>query len=67
MAVQLFGFEISKKGEEKQQGSLSLYEKQDDGVGYVWRRIWCCDLEGNSKSEAELVTRYREMAMRQVR
>ena len=68
MAVQLFGFEISKKGEEKQQETIKSFvpPTQDDGAmevasGGVYGTY--VDLEGNSKSEAELVTRYREMAM----
>jgi hypothetical protein len=68
MAVQLFGFEISKKGEEKQQETIKSFVPpvQDDGAmevasGGVYGTY--VDLEGNSKSEAELVTRYREMAM----
>ena len=68
MAVQLFGFEISKKGEEKQQETIKSFvpPTQDDGAmevasGGVYGTY--VDLEGNSKSESELVTRYREMAM----
>ena len=67
MAVQLFGFEISKKGEEKQQETIKSFvpPTQDDGAmevasGGVYGTY--VDLEGNSKSESELVTRYREMA-----
>jgi len=68
MAVQLFGFNISKQGEEKEQQNVKSFVPpvQDDGAmevasGGVYGTY--VDLEGNSKSEAELVTRYREMAM----
>jgi len=68
MAVQLFGFNISKQGEEKEQQNVKSFVPpvQDDGAmevasGGVYGTY--VDLEGNSKSESELVTRYREMAM----
>lgn len=68
MAVQLFGFNISKQGEEKEQQNIKSFVPpvQDDGAmevasGGVYGTY--VDLEGKSKSEAELVTRYREMAM----
>ena len=68
MAVQLFGFNISKQGEEKEQQNVKSFVPpvHDDGAmevasGGVYGTY--VDLEGNSKSEAELVTRYREMAM----
>ena len=68
MAVQLYGINISKQGEEKEQQNVKSFVPpvQDDGAmevasGGVYGTY--VDLEGNSKSEAELVTRYREMAM----
>lgn len=68
MAVQLFGFNISKQAEEKEQQNIKSFVPpvQDDGAmevasGGVYGTY--VDLEGKSKSEAELVTRYREMAM----
>jgi hypothetical protein len=68
MAVQLFGFEISKKGEEKQQETIKSFAPpvQEDGAMEVaagGSYGTYVDLEGSAKSEGELVTRYREMAM----
>ena len=69
MAVQLFGFEIARqKGEEKELETVKspIPPSHDDGAmevvagGSYGTDV---DLEGKAKSEGELVTRYREMAM----
>ena len=61
MAVQLFGFNISKQGEEKEQQNVKSFVPpgQDDGAmevasGGVYGTY--VDLEGNTKSEADLDT-----------
>jgi hypothetical protein len=63
--MQLFGFEIKKKIED--QAPVSFAPKQtDDGAmvvqsGGVYGTY--VDLDGSIRTETELVTRYREMAM----
>ena len=69
MAVQLFGFEIARqKGEEKELETVKspIAPSHDDGAMEVvagGSYGTYVDLEGKAKSEGELVTRYREMAM----
>ena len=69
MAVQLFGFEIARqKGEEKELETVKspIPPSHDDGAMEVvagGSYGTYVDLEGKAKSEGELVTRYREMAM----
>ena len=73
MPIELFGFEIARKGEENETKNIKspVPPLFDDGAtevtgaqgalanygGYV------VDMEGSAKNEAELVTRYRNMAM----
>jgi hypothetical protein len=65
--VQLFGFNISRADqEEKEDLKTFVPPQQEDGAievapGGSYGTF--VDLEGSAKSEAELVTRYREMAM----
>ena len=69
MAVNLFGFRIGRPDEEeKQQEQIKSFAPPslDDGSmeiapGGVYGTY--VDLEGTAKSEGELVTRYREMAL----
>ena len=69
MAVQLFGFEIARqKGEEKELETVKspVPPSYDDGAMEVvagGSYGTYVDLEGKAKSEGELVTRYREMAL----
>lgn len=66
MAFQLFGFEISKK-QDAQQELVSFAPKEtDDGAmvitaGGTYGTY--LDMEGSAKTEAELVVKYREMAL----
>jgi hypothetical protein len=73
MPMELFGFEIARKGEENETKNIKspVPPLFDDGAtevtgaqgalanygGYV------VDMEGSAKNESELVTRYRNMAM----
>ena len=68
MAVELFGFTISKTKEEKDSETIKTFvpPAHDDGAvevaaGGVYGTY--VDLEGTSKSEGDLVSRYRTMAM----
>ena len=69
MAVNLFGFRIGRpEEEEKQQEQVKSFAPPslDDGSmeiapGGVYGTY--VDLEGTAKTEGELVTRYREMAL----
>lgn len=62
--MKLFGFEIKRSEEEKAPESFAPPVKDDGAVvvseGGVFGTY--VDLEGTAKTEAELVTRYREMA-----
>ena len=62
--AELFGFEIKRKGIED-QGSFVARQEDDGAVvvaeGGVYGQY--IDLEQSSKTEGELVTRYRKMAM----
>ena len=67
--MKLFGFEIKREGEEDENTTVSFAEPQnDDGaitvsnaMGGFYSTI--LDLEGNAKTESELVTKYRGLAM----
>lgn len=67
--MELFGFEVTKKKEvaEQQAAIESFTPKQhDDGATVVYEGGaygTYVDLEGSVRSEAELITRYREMSL----
>jgi len=68
MAVELFGFTIAKTKEEQNSDTVKSFvpPAHDDGAvevaaGGVYGTY--VDLEGTTKSEADLVSRYRTMAM----
>ena len=70
MALELFGFRIGRKEEEQKLKDENLKSfvppSLDDGAveiaaGGAYGTY--VDLEGSAKSEAELVTRYREMSL----
>lgn len=63
-----FGFEIRRKGQEEEQQKQPSFtpEVKDDGAvvvaaGGVYGTV--IDLQGAARTEAELVTKYREMSM----
>ena len=63
--AELFGFEIKRKTTDNDLGSF-VPKSEDDGAvvvaeGGVYGQY--VDLEHTSKTEGELVTRYRKMAM----
>ena len=62
--MRLFGFEIKRSQEEEQQPVSFTPPVEDDGAvmvaaGGVYGTY--VDLEGSAKTEAELVTKYRDM------
>ena len=65
--MELFGFEVARKKEEKQENLPSIVSPtQDDGSieiapGGAYGTY--VDLEGKAKNEGELVTKYRQMAL----
>ena len=69
MAIELFGFRIGKADEDAKRAvqiPSFVPEQKDDGAveiapGGAYGTF--VDLEGTAKSEAELITRYREMSM----
>ena len=67
--AQLFGFEIKRADEGKPESKAQSFvtPKYDDGAVNVTTSGWMygtyVDLEGTAKNEAELVTRYRKMAL----
>ena len=66
--MELFGFEIRRKAEELQKQNLDAVTPQveDDGALVVaagGSYGMYVDIEGSAKTEAELVSRYREMAL----
>ena len=70
MALELFGFRIGRKEEEQKLKDENLKSfvppSAEDGAveiaaGGAYGTY--VDLEGSAKSEAELVTRYREMSL----
>ena len=65
MAIKLFGFKIGKDEEEKNVKSF-VPEKNDDGaVAIAGGGIYgtYVDLEGHIRNDADLIKRYREMAL----
>jgi hypothetical protein len=67
--MRLFGFEIKKAEDDKVKQPLSFAEpSNDDGALNVGAALggaygMLVDIEGSAKTEAELVTRYRQMAL----
>jgi len=64
--AELFGFEITRKSRESQDLGSFVQKSEDDGAvvvaeGGVYGQY--VDLEQTAKTEGELVTRYRQMAM----
>lgn len=64
--AQLFGFEFKRKNKEPELPSFSPTKETDDGAlvisaGGAYGTY--VDLDGTVRSEAELVTKYREMAL----
>ena len=71
MALDLFGFTISRKGEEKEEQNVKSFVpvSRDDGamevsaMGGAYGTV--VDLEGSAKNEADLVSKYRTMMQQQ--
>ena len=72
MAVTLFGFEIGRKKDDKQQNQQEPTQKtfalpqNDDGAVTIQSGAYYgtyVDLDGVVRNEIELITRYREMSM----
>ena len=69
MAIELFGFQIGKKEDETKEAvavpSFAPPPSEDGAMEIAPGGVYgtYVDLEGTAKTEAELVTRYREMAM----
>ena len=71
MALDLFGFSISRKGEEKEEQNVKSFVPvaRDDGamevsaMGGAYGTV--VDLEGSAKNEADLVSKYRVMMQQQ--
>ena len=71
MALDLFGFTISRKGEEKEEQNVKSFVPvaRDDGamevsaMGGAYGTV--VDLEGSAKNEADLVSKYRTMMQQQ--
>jgi hypothetical protein len=66
--ARLFGFEIKRVEEEKNQPLSFAEPLNDDGALNVGAALggaygMLIDIEGSAKTEAELVTRYRQMAL----
>jgi hypothetical protein len=67
--VKIFGFEIKREDEETGNAPVSFAEPQnDDGaitVGNAMGGFYSTilDMEGSAKTESELVTKYRSLAM----
>ncbi|NDG29660.1 portal protein [bacterium] len=66
MAIKLFGFKIGKDEPEKTQPQSFVPKAEDDGAvaisaGGVYGTY--VDLEGQIRSDTELINKYREMAM----
>jgi len=61
--MRLFGFEIKKQGEEPEPVSFAPPVEDDGAVVVAAGGVYgtYVDLEGSAKSEAELVTKYRDM------
>ena len=71
MAVKVFGFKIGRDNEEENKKKLQSFAspEKDDGALVLEPGAMAgaygafLDIEGSAKNEAELVTRYREMAI----
>jgi len=69
MAVDLFGFRIGRADEEQKQAievpSFAPQPNDDGATEVVSNHVYgtALDFEGTAKSEAELVTKYREMSL----
>src|SRR6056300_505470 len=69
MAVDLFGFRIGRADEEQKQAievpSFAPEPNDDGATEVVSNHVYgtALDFEGTAKSEAELVTKYREMSL----
>lgn len=68
--AQFFGFEIKRVNQEKEDAPSIVVREEDDGAlslaagnAYGGAYGQAMDLEGSVKTESELVTRYRQMAM----
>jgi hypothetical protein len=67
--MKIFGFEITRPQDEKQDAVSFVAPQNDDGaitvssnsLGGFYSTI--LDMEGSAKSESELITKYRNMAM----
>jgi hypothetical protein len=64
----LFGFTISRQGNEEQQATQQSFSppSNDDGALTITSAAYYgtyVDLDGTAKNEVELISRYREMAM----
>lgn len=64
--MRIFGFEIKRAEDEEENQPISFAEPQkDDGALTVGTALggsygFLIDMEGSAKTEAELVTRYRD-------
>ena len=68
MALNLFGFQISRQKTETQQQSEKTFAipSNEDGALTISAAAYYgtyVDLDGTAKNEVELISRYREMAM----
>ena len=66
--MKLFGYEIKRAGENEEEILSFAEPTNDDGAVNVGAALggsygMLLDLEGSAKTESELVTRYRQMAM----
>lgn len=69
MAIKLFGFEIKRSEDDIEKQTVSFAEPSNtDGavtvgtaLGGSYGILW--DIEGSAKTESELVTKYRQMAL----
>ena len=65
--MELFGFEIKRKNDEKEQNLRKSFvpKMEDDGAGYIsgtGHFGQYIDLDGGSKNEVELIKKYRDIA-----
>ena len=68
MAINLFGFQISRQKVDLNQQSEKAFAppSNEDGALTISSAAYYgtyVDLDGTAKNEVELITRYREMAM----
>ena len=63
--IELFGFEIKRKDEDKDIPSFAIQEADDGALTVSAGGAYgtYLDLEGSAKTEAELVAKYREMSI----